>query len=93
MHRAAIHSSSVERARLQDVYDMLLSGQLEPRWVEGEVHLEVRGRAFAVAGHSHGVTIRKQHAASPAETVADVCTDTDQLLSALGLGLPGKAQR
>jgi hypothetical protein len=75
---------------LQDVYDMLLSGRLEPRWVEREVHVEVRGRAFAVAGHPRGVTIRKQHAASSAETVADVCTDTAQLLSALGLGRLGK---
>jgi hypothetical protein len=75
---------------LQDVYDALRSRRLDPRWVEEEVHVEVRGRAFAVAGHPHGVTIRKRHVASPAESVVDVCTDTDQLLSALGLGSRGK---
>jgi hypothetical protein len=75
---------------LQDVYNMLLSGRLGPRWVDGEVHVEIHGRSFAVAGDPHGVTIRKQHMASPAETIADVCANTGQVLSALGLGLPGK---
>jgi hypothetical protein len=71
---------------LRDVYDMLWSGGLEPRWVDGEVHVEIRGRSFAVADSPRGVTIRKQHIASPAETIADVCGDRRQVLSALGLG-------
>jgi hypothetical protein len=74
---------------LRDVYNMLWSGGLEPRWVDGEVHIEIHGRSFAVAASPHGVTIRKQHMASPAEMIADICADMGQVRAALGLG-PGK---
>lgn len=70
---------------LQDVYDELRMRRLEPRWVGDEVHVEVHGRAFAVADHPQGVSVRKQHTVSQAEAVADICARPEQAIAALGL--------
>jgi hypothetical protein len=52
---------------LQNVYNVLLLRRLAPRWVEGEIHVDVRGRAFAVARHPTGIAVRTRTTGSPAE--------------------------
>jgi hypothetical protein len=66
---------------LQNVYNVLLLRRLEPRWVEGEVHVDVGGRAFALAHHPAGVAIRRRAPDSPAE----VYEEPGDAFTALGL--------
>jgi hypothetical protein len=71
---------------LEDVYELLVLRRLAPRWVDGEVHVDVRGRAFAVADHPVGVAIVKRPTARPdAKVYANVCRAPDQAIAAMGL--------
>jgi hypothetical protein len=66
---------------LQNVFNVLLLRRLEPRWVEGEIHVDVRGRAFAVAHHPAGVAVRKR----AADSAAEVYEEPGDAFTALGL--------
>jgi hypothetical protein len=71
---------------LQEVFDLLLLRRLEPRWVGGELHVEVRGRAYALADYPGGVAIRKAETRTPDEPIfANVCEEPEEAITALGL--------
>jgi hypothetical protein len=66
---------------LQNVYNVLLLRRLAPRWVEGEIHVDVGGRAFAVAHHPAGVAVRRR----TTDAAADVYEEPADAFAALGL--------
>jgi hypothetical protein len=65
---------------LQDIYDLLLLHRVEPRWVDGEVHVEVHGRAFALSDYPGGVAVRTLAVRDSA-----ILRHPDDALAALGL--------
>jgi hypothetical protein len=67
---------------LQSVYDMLVLRRLAPRWVADEVYVEVRGRAFAIDEHPHGVAVRDWRAD---KILAHVYPEPDEAIASLGL--------
>jgi hypothetical protein len=67
---------------LQDVYDRLLLRGLSPRWVGGEVHVDVHGRRFMVNDRPGGLAVRTLATAVPV-----MFDDPDDALAAMGLGL------
>jgi hypothetical protein len=67
---------------LQDVYDRLLLHRLDPRWVSGEVHVEVFGRRFMITDRPGGLAVRTL------VTTAPVTLDhPDDVFAAMGLGI------
>jgi hypothetical protein len=69
---------------LQDVYNLLLLQRLEPRWVNGELHVDEYGRAFAVTEHPDGVAVCKRTTTAADDKVfAYICEEPDQALAAL----------
>ena len=67
---------------LQDVFDRLLLRQLEPRWVDGEVHVQVLGRRFMIADRPGALAVRTLAGTTPV-----MFDDPDDVLAAMGLGL------
>ena len=65
---------------LRDFCTQLLLWRLDPRWFDGELHVDVQGLAFAVAAHSRGMAIRRED-----ETTSQVYEDPGEALAALGL--------
>jgi hypothetical protein len=65
---------------LQDVYDRLLLHRLEPRWVDGELHVDVHGRAFAFTDYPGGVAVRTLAVRAPV-----IFRHPDDAIAALGL--------
>jgi hypothetical protein len=71
---------------LQEVFDLLLLRRLEPQWVGGELHVQIRGRAYALANYPGGVAIREADMKTPDESIfASVCEQPEEAISALGL--------
>jgi hypothetical protein len=67
----------------EDVYELRVLRRPAPRSVDGEVHVDVRGRAFAVADHPVGAAILERPRSRPDDTVyANVCRAPDQAIGA-----------
>jgi hypothetical protein len=67
---------------LQDVFDLLLLHRLEPRWVDGEVHVDIFGRRFMIGDRPGRVAVR-----TLATTAPVTFDDPEDALAAMGLGL------
>jgi hypothetical protein len=65
---------------LQDIFDRLRLRGLEPRWVDGELHVDVHGRAFAFADHPDGAAVRTLAGTAPV-----IFRHPDDAITALGL--------
>ena len=65
---------------LHDVYVRLLLHRAEPRWINGELHVEVFGRRFTLVDHPNGVAVR-----TLAATAAVVFESPEEALAGLGL--------
>jgi hypothetical protein len=71
---------------LQEVYALLISRHLTPRWVKNELHVEVCGLPFMLADHPAGVAVLKRPKAQPDEDIfAYVCAEPAGAMAALGL--------
>ena len=65
---------------LHDVYVRLLLHRASPRWINGELHVEVLGRRFTLVDHPNGVAVR-----TLAATAAVVFESPEEALAGLGL--------
>jgi hypothetical protein len=65
---------------LRSLFDLLFARQLDVGFVDGEIHVDVGGRSYAVAEHLQGLSVRRR----VPETVAIVCECIEAVLVALG---------
>jgi hypothetical protein len=69
---------------MNDVFQRLEVGRYSPRWVDKEIRVDVRGRAFTIRRHlGDAVTVAKRETPAHAATGAEICTDLDAVLAAL----------
>jgi hypothetical protein len=66
---------------LRALFDLLFVRQLDVRFVDREVHVDVLGRSYAVTEHALGLSVRRR----VPETVTIVCESIEGALAALGL--------
>ena len=66
---------------LEDLFDLLLLRRLDPARVDGDVHVDVLGRSYAVAEHPLGLSVQRR----VPQAVAIVCEGIEAALAILGL--------
>jgi hypothetical protein len=65
---------------LEALYERLFLSWLDPRWVDGEVHVDVSGRRFMLAERPTGISMRTLSTTHPV-----IFDDPKDALAAMGL--------
>jgi hypothetical protein len=69
---------------LTALYEHLCLSWLDPRWVGGEIHVDVFGRRFILGEQPNGVALRTLAVTTPV-----MFDDPKEVLAAMGLGTIG----